>query len=192
MSLLQPGETIVLQARRHWFIIALEGAMFVGLALVPFVLLPAAAAIVPGVGALFAGPRVFAVTGFILHVWLLLLWMFFFVAWTNYYLDILIVTDRQVIDIEQFNLFARDQVIVPLQNIQDLKVEVVGLFPTILGFGDLHIQTASSLREVVVRGIRNPQEVKKVISTVYHAMAPPGEPEAAQALGEQTNTQLRI
>lgn len=195
MTLLQPDEKVILEARRHWFSIAMEGVLFALSALAPFVLLPVIFTLAPDLDFILATPAYVYTIGFLLSGWLLSLWTIFFVVWTNYYLDILIVTDKQVIDIEQFNLFARDQVIMPLQNIQDIKIEVLGIIPTLLGFGDLHIQTASTAREVVLRGIRNPLEVKKVISTVYHAFAsnnPTGVTNNLPSVSSQRTTGLKI
>jgi hypothetical protein len=93
-------------------------------------------------------------------------WILFFVAWTNYYLDILVVTNKRVIDIQQIGLFARDVAEIRTENIEDLRVEIVGPIASLLHFGNLHIQSAGESREFVMRNIPDPHKVREAISCV--------------------------
>ena len=89
------------------------------------------------------------------------------ISWTNYYLDVLIVTNKRIIDIEQFGLFSRDQASLPIKNVQDIKVKVVGLIPELLKFGNLDIQTAGEAKEFEIRDLRDPEKVKNIINKAY-------------------------
>lgn len=92
--------------------------------------------------------------------WFAVLWTVFFIVWTNYYLDVWIVTDHRIVDIEQFSLFSRDVSEFRLDRVQDLTVEVKGILPTLLNFGDLHVQTAGMHHQFHINDVENPYAVK--------------------------------
>lgn len=155
------GEKIVLQKRRHWFALAAESFGLFLAALVPFLL------IVFGMSAPAVREIITAnwdLIVFKVSLWWLMVWMVFFVVWTNYYLDVLVITNYRLMDIEQKGLFARDMVEVNLSQIQDIKVEVVGVLASLMHFGDLYVQTAGASREIIITKIENPQEVRNMIS----------------------------
>lgn len=158
---LHTNEEILLEQRRHWYAIFSE-TFFVGIAAVlPLVFLFGGSffeSIRPLLGTILP----LLIFGF--SAWFLLLWIVFFVLWTNYYLDVLVVTNMRVIDIEQHGLFARDLVEVPFANIQDVKTEVLGVIPSLLNFGTLYIQTAGESKEVVIPHLPNADKVRHIIS----------------------------
>lgn len=158
---LYKDEEVLAEMRRHWFVIASE-AIFLGAAaaapLFAFFVLREFVPVSLPLLALF----------FFYSVFLFLLWVVFFVAWTNYYLDVLVVTNKRIIDIEQVSLFSRDNVSVPLQNIQDVKVEVFGILPSLLDYGNLSVQTAGESREVVISRIAHPHKARERIMNQYH------------------------
>ncbi|MDX1608190.1 MAG: PH domain-containing protein [Candidatus Spechtbacterales bacterium] len=158
------NEKIIMQKRRHWYALASEAAGLLLAAFAPFFLL-ALALSTPTVE-----PLVFEFWGLVLFAistWMLMMWMVFFVVWTNYYLDVFILTNYRIIDIEQKGLFARDMVEVHLLSVEDIKIEVSGILPTLMNFGDLYVQTAGVTREVIIRKIPNPAEVREVVAK-YH------------------------
>lgn len=163
---LQPNEHIIKTVRKHWFVFFLE-VFFLGLAaLVPFAIFPFAVSFFP---ILSVVQQSLLVLVFLAAGWLLIIWTVFFVIWTDYYLDVLIVTNQRIVDVEQRGLFAREVATSPLENVQDIKISVAGFIPTILDYGNLHVQTAGTAREIVVQGLRDPRGVKKVIIDAYHA-----------------------
>lgn len=164
MIQLHENEKIVLQKRRHWYAIVAESFML-AVAAIALATLFFAALVSPAIRTML--DAYLGLVLFVLATWLLLLWMVFFVLFTNYYLDVLIITNKRLIDIEQHGLFTRDLVEVRLDKVQDIKVKVFGVLASLLDFGDLHIQTAGSSREVVVHRIAHPQQVREVISK-YH------------------------
>jgi len=156
------NEEIILEKRRHWFVILTEGiSLFLAMILLP-VAIAVMNSFVEVAGYFITNHLLFIV--FMVAVWWQFLWMMFFVAWTNYYLDVLIITNKRVIDIEQLGLFARDMVEVRLERIQDIKIEVKGIVASLLKFGDIYIQTAGESREVIIRHIADPQEIREAIS----------------------------
>ena len=96
-------------------------------------------------------------------IWLLILWMIFFVEWTDYYLDMLVVTNKRIVDVDQKGFFNREVTNFLYAQIQDITVDTDGFLKTILKFGNLHIQTAGHNHEIVVNSASNPEEVRSLI-----------------------------
>ncbi|MFH0890836.1 MAG: PH domain-containing protein [Candidatus Liptonbacteria bacterium] len=166
---LHENEKIVVIARRHWFVFVSE-IITLALGFLPFILL------------FIFWDETYSLAGkylnhaeasnlliFIGAGWLLFLWIKLFVSFTNYYLDILVITNQRVIDIDQIGLFARDIATAPLENAQDIKIEMIGVISTMLRFGNLYFQTAGMEKEIVVRGIKDPEGVKRQIMSTFHA-----------------------
>jgi uncharacterized membrane protein YdbT with pleckstrin-like domain len=99
--------------------------------------------------------------------WLLFFWMRTIGVWTDYYLDLWIVTDRHIIDREQRGFFSRETSVWRLDKIQDVTIETHGVLPTLFHFGDLHVQTAGESREFIMHGISNPKYVRQVILAAH-------------------------
>lgn len=165
MISLEPGETILLKARKRWFVIFTHAFMMALLTILPIVLvnmfvLPLITSLLP--------LTVISESDVIFYciAWVWFVWMMFVVMWTNYYMDVLVVTNRRIIDMEQFVLFSREEVTIPLDRVEDVTIEIKGLLPTLLKFGKVQIQTAGAKREAVMFGIKNPEEVKNAIDSV--------------------------
>jgi len=100
---------------------------------------------------------------FIVALSCLLLWVLFFVVFLDYYLDVWIVTNERIIDIRQKGLFRREISELPLDNVQDLTTEIIGIIPTLYDFGDLYIQTAGKRERFVFLSIPHPERIRDVI-----------------------------
>jgi len=96
-------------------------------------------------------------------IWLLLLWIMFFIEWTDYYLDLWVITDSRILDVEQKGFFHREVTSFNYSQIQDITVETRGLIETFFKFGTLHIQTAGHNREIVIRDASRPEEARSLI-----------------------------
>lgn len=162
MITLHPGETIVFETRRHWLPIAVEGIVLLIFALIPLALLVLPHVFPPEIQAVVARSRDLFFFG--VSAWILFLWVVFFIAWTNYYLDIFIITEKRIIDIEQIGLFSRDVAESRLENVEDIRVQITGVVPSLLDFGNLHIQTAGVQREFLVSDIPEPDRVRDIIA----------------------------
>ena len=97
-------------------------------------------------------------------LWLIVLWVIGFIFWTDYYLDIWIITDHKLVDIEQRGLFRRQISILHLDKIQDVTSNVHGIFATFINYGNLHVQTAGQQREFIIHNVANPNEVRQRIN----------------------------
>lgn len=166
---LHDNEKVVVIARRHWYVFASEMVTMV-LGIVPILLILLFKEEIYFYGEKYLSyAEISNVLIFLCAGWLLILWMKFFMAFTNYYLDVLVITNQRVIDIDQIGLFARDIATAPLANAQDIKIEMIGFVPTMLHFGNLYFQTAGMDKEIVIKGIKDPEGVKKQIMSTFHA-----------------------
>lgn len=159
--ILLEGEEIVLEKRRHWLPIAFEATTFLILGLVPPAIFLMKDFLTPEVSGFLLTYKTQLL--FFYFAWLELAWAAFFIFWTNYYLDILLVTNKGIIDIEQIGLFNRDVSRLNFENIQDVRVQVEGFLPSLLGFGNLYIQTAGEKREFLIKDTPDPYSVQKLI-----------------------------
>jgi len=100
---------------------------------------------------------------FLFTLLLQVFWLIIFLTITNYYFDCWIVTNRRTIHTELRALFSRLLSNVPHDKIQDITVDIHGILPTILRFGDLKIQTAGGFREFVFQDIPEPYQTKEII-----------------------------
>ena len=152
---LQPEEEIIMVVRKHWFIHFVDTISIIITGIIPFFLL---ALIAPAISVHPALPALFS------SIWLLAVWMMLFTVWTNYYLDIWIVTDKRIINIDQIHLFKRDVSTLRIERIQDIKIEMHGLFATVLNFGNLQVQTAGAESSFyIIKGIPDPSYVRNAI-----------------------------
>ena len=162
---LEADEKVLIQARRHWFIIISQVASLFFVALAPGAALLAASwfnetydkVSVPL--SAHSSEIIFAYC-----LWLLFLWFGVFNLWTNYYLDILTITDRRAILINQKGFFRRNVASFRLERLQDINVEINGLIPTLLDYGTIHAETAGhSEEEFKVTDLPSPRELKALI-----------------------------
>jgi len=152
---LQPDEDVLIVVRKHWFIHLADSIGIIVIAIIPFILV------------IFVAPLFQvhpALPAFFTALWLLTIWMMLFTVWTNYYLDIWIVTNKRIINIDQIHLFKRDVSTLRIERVQDIKVETHGLSATIFNFGNLQVQTAGPEASFyLIQGIADPNYVRDAI-----------------------------
>lgn len=162
MIKLDKNEKIIFKIRKHWFILFAESFFLIFLLLFPVAGFIAINATDMLSSIQFAGNVSYLLIA-ISATWFLFLWIAFFVIWTDYYLDILILTNLRVVNIDQRGLFSRKVSTFKLHRIQDVSVDVHGIIPTLLGFGKVHIQTAGESQKFVISGIPHPYKTKSEI-----------------------------
>lgn len=170
MMELYSDEKIILKKRRFWLPIVIEGVSFLlfgGAPLIVLMLIEGSFA--PEVQELIS--QYSNLFWFGAFAWAFIFWNSFFIVWTNYYLDILLITTKRVIDVEQLGLFARDLAEMRIESIQDIKVQVIGILASLLDFGNIHIQTAGVNREFIIEHIQNPHQVKDAIMKQREALS---------------------
>lgn len=155
---LAEDEKVVYEIRRHWYVLFVESFFLILFFLVPWVVLFGldvfGFSFSDAEGSLFF---------FVAVAWLFSTWLAFMIVWTNYYLDVWVVTNKRILDIEQHGLFSRDLSDFRLDRIQDVTIEVKGIIPTLLRFGDIHVQTAGEAREFIIRHIPHPYRARDIL-----------------------------
>lgn len=162
---LEADEEILVQTRRHWFIVVSQLFSLFVAAFVPLLLLWLAPFLTNQLVE-FDLSQYWNPAIFVYCLWLLFLWYGIFSIWTNYYLDVLTVTDRRIIMINQKGFFWRNNSSFRHERLQDINVEVNGILATLLDFGDIRAETAGAgPEELYATGLPKPRDIKTTILT---------------------------
>lgn len=154
------GEKVELSLRRHPIVFLAPIATFLIMAAIPF----AAKQVIFG-GTLPPLPHPFMDIGLklLMAIYYLGIWIFFFSQFTDYYLDINIVTNDRIIDINQKGLFGRSIAELDLTRVQDVHSEIKGIIPTLLSYGSVEIQTAANEENFHFEQVPHPHKVRQRI-----------------------------
>ena len=117
---------------------------------------------------IFENPVLFPLVLIFASIYFLTVWLVFFLAFIDYYLDFWIVTNDRIINVSQ-HLFSRTISELDLYKIQDITVEITGFLPTVFDYGKVHIQTAGAKSRFVFVDIPNPRGVAKKIMELAEA-----------------------
>ncbi|HBR80365.1 MAG: hypothetical protein UX09_C0051G0003 [Candidatus Uhrbacteria bacterium GW2011_GWE2_45_35] len=93
----------------------------------------------------------------------LITWLFAFLEFTDYYLDVWIVTNERIINIEQKGLFTRVASELHLTTVEDTTSEVKGMLHTFLDYGNVYVQTAGERTRFIFKNVPHPEKVKETI-----------------------------
>lgn len=161
-------EHIVLTARKHWLIFLIEAfgitlVAFIAIALLGTFDVLLSQELYDSIGAdRLIAFNIVAISG-ILLVYVMVLATIF----TDYYLDIVVLTTTRVLECDQKRLFVRDVVTIPIQNIVDVRAETNGIIQTFFNYGSIYVHTAGATREFIMRGIAKPHEVKSALMEAF-------------------------
>jgi len=156
----QKGEHTILFLRRHWLILIRQVIIFGALGVLPFFFYDFLKENIPN---LLTGPNSYPLLVMLATIYALFIWLFFFHAFVDYYLDVWIVTNQRIINIEQRGLFSRIVSEQRLYRVQDITSEVHGLLPTLLHYGDIFVQTAGEEPRFTFKQVPHPYDVRKVV-----------------------------
>ena len=159
MISIKEGENIISIYRRHKFIMILEIFPLVFFSIV--VVLASFFVISYVLSDSLLVPVVLFLTFIFLH----LFWIAIFIYLADYYLDVWILTDKRVITIEQKSLFSRITSEFELSKIQEISVDVHGVLPTLIDYGNVRVRTASENPNFIFKQVGNPGKVKDQIMT---------------------------
>jgi len=180
---LHAGERILLSLRKHPLIIVGK--------LIPFIILDYLPYLLPKIGAYlastvpnppvdytallsFANPWV----DFLVGVYWLFVWMGAFGTFTNYFLDQWIVTNERIIDVNQKSFWDREVSSLFLDRVQNVEVEISGVFGTLFGFGTVDIESAGAeVGATTMSGLSHPNQIRDTILAEVgqlHKQAPAG------------------
>lgn len=89
------------------------------------------------------------------------------ISWMNDELDLIVVTDKRVIDITEVNFLKHNIVEIPLSQIQNVRGEIDGFLGTMLRFGTVKIYTANHTAVLEIDTISEPIIVaRKILDSV--------------------------
>lgn len=160
----QKDEKVILFLRRHWTAIFVLGLMVVLLYVIPGVLVWYFYDYLRSyVEHDILGP----IIAIIATMYILSVWLFAYLELVDYYLDVLIITNRRTIKIDQKGLFNRTASELHLAAVQDVTSEVKGILHTFMDFGTIYIQTAAEDVRFTFKNVAHPEDIKeKVIRLV--------------------------
>lgn len=155
-------EVVLRVIHRHWFNIFKQFVPIFLLVLFLFSALKYFPSYFPG----FQGGNYSGIFIFGSSLSAIFVWIFISFIWIDYYFDIWIITSEKIINVEQKGLFIRCLSELKFERIQDVTVEVKGVIPTILNYGDVFIQTAGETERFFLRQIPNPYKIKDLIMSM--------------------------
>lgn len=160
---LEPGEHVVLQVRKHWFLFLGELLPYAVLVIVPFILpklLMLAPPMAPYAAFLdYHTPLARAALG----LWLLITWTSAWGTFTRYFLNLWVLTNQRIVTIKQYRFFSRQVSSLLLPRVQDVTTSVNGVLISLLGIGDIKVQSAGEDVEFVMHGIPHPEQMRDLI-----------------------------
>jgi hypothetical protein len=160
---LEPGEHVVLESRKHWFLFLGELLPYAIFMVAPLAL-PKLLLLIPqlsGYATIFDYHTITARA--VLGIWLLGVWTAAWGAFTRYYLNAWILTNMRIVNIKQFAYFNRQVSSLFLTRVQDVTTDVAGVLSSLLGIGTIKVQTAGEDSEFVMQGIPRPEMMRDVI-----------------------------
>ncbi|MFZ5390976.1 MAG: PH domain-containing protein [Patescibacteria group bacterium] len=165
-----PGETVEIKLRRHWWLFVKQFFWYSFLLIFPFILAIFSLSYYPIVwDKIFGSPFLSIMAKLAISFYYLAIWLFFWNAWTDYYLDIWLVSSERILSFEQKGLFNRQVAELRLSRVQDVSVRVTGFLGTILNYGEVHIQTAGAEGKFVFRDVPHPYRVsEKILKSANH------------------------
>jgi uncharacterized membrane protein YdbT with pleckstrin-like domain len=174
---LEPGEVIIAQVRQHGFVLVMRLLPFAILALLPLLVAPVLDLVRTAEQELAFAPLQPHVR-FFLGLWWLFLWMGAFSIITKYFLTVWVITSHRIADIEQLTFFSRKVSSFLLMRVQDVTTDVHGVLATLIGFGDINVETAGGSEKFRMHGIRQPEYVRDLIMSEVAKLHADDEPTA--------------
>lgn len=167
---LQPGESVVLVVRRHWFFLVLPLALALLVMLVP-------PAVLLTVVERTDGPRLLDTVIVVVSIaYLVALGFRAYFVWYAWAHDVWVITNQRLVDGQKRDWFHEEVSTADLVHVQDVALDRHGVLATFLGFGDLRVQTAAEIEEFILRKIPHPQDVLAILDRARDAArreAPP-------------------
>ncbi len=159
-----PGEIIVMIIRRHPISLLFYIVSVCIVAPAPFIFFAVGPYFLP---VLFISP-IAELLIFIAIIFYLFLWIFIYVAIIDYYFDTWIITSERILEIDQKRLFNRTVSELKLIKIQDITSEVPGIIATMIGYGNISLQSAGEIERFEFKQVPHPVETRKMIVDLYN------------------------
>lgn len=159
MVFFDKNESIIFEIRKHWIMLWTPLIILGIFALFPLL-------IVPVFFTAGASIKLMALATFFIALFYFIIWIACFIVWTNFYLDVWVVTNHKILSVDQQGLFSRSTSIIHLDKIQDINFRVTGILASIFDYGDLEVKTAAHTHDqgFLMRGIPNPSLIQAKIN----------------------------
>ena len=96
-------------------------------------------------------------------IYYLSIYLFVYGYFVDFYLDMWVVTNDRIIDIEQKGLFSRTVSELDLYRIQDVTVDVKGIFATMFNYGNVTIKTSSDNTHIIFQNVSDPNDIRQAL-----------------------------
>ncbi len=144
---LEKDEQIITMIRKHWFILFAEIFTVALATLLPLLILLLYPLIPKGEVLPDTLSGHYSTIIISICIWTVLCIMAGTMAWTYYYLNLWVLTNKRVILVQQLGFFRRKVSSFRLERLQDVKVRINGFIATILNFGTVRTQTAGAAED---------------------------------------------
>ncbi|HZS42979.1 MAG TPA: hypothetical protein VFA52_02045 [Candidatus Paceibacterota bacterium] len=94
-------------------------------------------------------------------LWLLFVWILFFIAWSDYYLDVWIITDGRVIDVEQYGMFRRRINYYRLDRVREVELIKTKGLAKVFNYGTLLVKMEGE--QFIIEEVKEPEKIKDLI-----------------------------
>ena len=155
-------EAIVLFIRRHWFAYIKWALLFFILTVVIIILYAS------NIITITDGNKYFFVLG--TSACFLFLLALFLTTWTEFYLNVTIITREHLIHIRQSELFTRSVAEQSLLRVQDVNSKISGFFQTFFRFGTVYVETAGEEPNFTIVDIPKPHIVASTIIQIHEEL----------------------
>ncbi|OGG57420.1 hypothetical protein A2853_00665 [Candidatus Kaiserbacteria bacterium RIFCSPHIGHO2_01_FULL_55_17] len=157
----QADEKLLAQTRKHWIVFFRDAGSAVAIGVTPFVLtafITLPRALDP------ENPLFLTALGFVEIIWLLVIWIALVVLWTNYYLDLWVITDQRVMNVEETGLFHRIITAWRFEDIREVVTETRNPVQAFFDYGLVEFHTDQVGERIRMEGVPHPEAISALMS----------------------------
>ena len=159
----KPYEKIEYLLRRHPITFVPQILLFFLLMAIPFVVYLLINNLYPTLLDQMNSKIAFPLGVLLASIYYLGLYLFFYSQFIEFYLDMWVVTNDRIVDVEQKGLFSRTISELDLYRVQDVTVDMNGIFPSLFKYGHVKVKTASQNLGIVFHNVPNPNEIREAL-----------------------------
>ncbi|MEK7447280.1 MAG: PH domain-containing protein [Patescibacteria group bacterium] len=156
------SEEVLMLTRRHW--IVYFPSTFIGTFLI--ILCMVFYSQMNKIPLIAGSEVVVALVTVFLSIFMLFAALFVYVLWIVNYLNIQLVTNQNLVDIDQLGLFSRKISELSIEDIQDVSATQHGVLQSFFHYGDIIVQTAGENTNFTFEKIKDPYATAKKIMEI--------------------------
>ena len=99
---------------------------------------------------------------------ILILTFYWFRTWVGWYYSVYVISSTRVMVVNQEGFFGREVNEISLDNIQSVNYKIKGAQASILGYGDVIVETLSGGKPIRLKKARKPAKLQQAIIEVVH------------------------